>query len=73
MENCKMNPDGLTEASRKVKAGVKSRRRLDFPEFLRRVARSHPCAVFILGARKLFFGILFLVVVAVMLYFLSLQ
>lgn len=56
-----------------MKVGVKSRRRFDFPEFIRRVARSHPYVIFMLAARKLFFAIMFLVVVSIMLYFLSLR
>lgn len=68
-----MNTDGRADAVRKMKAGVRSWRRFDFPQLFRRIARSHPCAVFMFGARKLFFGTLFLVVVAIMLYFLSLR
>lgn len=68
-----MNSSGLTETIRKEKEGVKARRRFDFPEFIRRVARSHPYVIFMFAARKLFFAILFLVVVSIMLYFLSLR
>jgi hypothetical protein len=69
----KMSTGGLTEEIRKMKVDVKSRRKLDFPEFFRRAARSHPYVIFMLAARKLFFGILFLVVVSIMIYFLSLR
>ena len=68
-----MNPGGLAQAIRKLRSGLEVWRNLNFHEIARRIARSHPYAVFMFGARKLFFGTLFLVVVAIMLYFLSLR
>jgi len=68
-----MNPGGLAQAIRKLRSGLGVWRNPNLQEIARRVARSHPCAVFILAARKMFFGTLFLIVVAIMLYFLSLR
>jgi hypothetical protein len=68
-----MNPGGLARAIRKLKSELESGQRLDFHEIPGRILRSHPYASFMLGARKLFFGILFLIVVAIMLYLLSLR
>ena len=68
-----MNPGGLAQAIRKLRSGLEVWRNLNFQEIARRIARSHPYAAFMFGARKLFFGVLFLIVVATMLYFLSLR
>jgi hypothetical protein len=69
-----MNPGGLAQAMRKLKAELEARwGKLDLHDIARRVARSYPWAIGMLGARKLFFGIFFLIVVTIMLYFLSLR
>jgi len=68
-----MNPGGLAQAVRKLKEGLEAWRRLALHEIARRVAKSHPWAIAILGARKFFFAILFLIVIAIMIYFLSLR
>jgi hypothetical protein len=68
-----MNPGGLAQAIRKLRSGLEVWRNLNLHEIARRIGGSHPYAAFMFGARKLFFGVLFLVVVAMMLYFLSLR
>ena len=68
-----MNPGGLAQAIRKLRSGLEVWRNRSFQGIARRIVRTHPYAAFMFGARKLFFGILFLIVVAMMLYFLSLR
>ena len=64
-----MSGGGLAQGIRKLIAGVETRwGRLDINEIAKRFAKRHPWAIVMFGARKLFFGILFLIVVAILLF-----